>query len=272
MNEYLSKPGCQWGDAGFTDVFPPDVRDAYYRDTPLSPLGIQQAERLSRRLGNLVGQRSAGADVDMNLSLQDQNILNDLELIAVSPLTRALQTLELGLIPHVLHKKNPLNASPQKIKDDGSLLPMDENNTNEKGTMPKVVALPLASERVYLISDAGNSPATLAKQFPYVDFESEMMVRNKEEWWFTPENEDNYVEWRPIGQGQRYASYGEPDGEFQGRMTKLYDWLDARPESTIALICHWGVINWLLGHDFENCEMKVVSFDALRRQGFQSPL
>ena len=49
----------------------------------------------------------------------------------------------------------------------------------------------------------------------------------------------------------------------------LYDWLAQRPESTIALICHWGVLEWLTGYDFDNCEMRVIDFaDDMKRTGF----
>lgn len=45
-------------------------------------------------------------------------------------------------------------------------------------------------------------------------------------------------------------------------------WLDARTERTIALICHWGVIEYLTGDDYDNCQMKVVDFNSMKRTGF----
>ena len=83
MNEYLSIPGSRWGDANFTDVFTDPVELAMYRDSPLSPRGIRQAERLSSRL---------------SLDGEDSKIIKEIELIACSPLTRALQTMTIALI------------------------------------------------------------------------------------------------------------------------------------------------------------------------------
>ena len=230
MNEYLSKPGSRWGDAGFTDIFEDPEQFDMFRDSRLSDRGIHQAKRLGSRLGDP----------------QDQNVVRDIELIACSPLTRALQTTELSLVPHM------------ERGDDGC------------PNVP-IVALPLTSERVYLVSDVGRSTEELARQFPCVDIESAIGTSEKDCWWFTYDESNTnipYVEWRPNDQGQKYACKGEPESDFNARMTALYDWLDAREESTIALVCHWGVIDWLIGEDFENCEMKAVPFHEFKRTGF----
>lgn len=43
-------------------------------------------------------------------------------------------------------------------------------------------------------------------------------------------------------------------------MVKLVGWLRERPEQSIALVCHWGVLNWLSGgRSFENAEFGVMS-------------
>ena len=245
MNEYLSKPGSRWGDAGFTDIFEDPDQFDLFRDSRLSDRGIHQAKRLGSRLGHLLEADRPGSDIDLGLDPQDQNVVRDIELIACSPLTRALQTTELSLVPHM------------ERDDDGC---------------PKVpvVALPLASERVYLVSDVGRSTDELGRQFPCVDFESAIGTSEKDCWWFTYESDTHapYLEWRPNDQGQEYACKGEPESDFNARMTALYDWLDAREESTIALVCHWGVIDWLIGEDFENCEMKAVPFHEFKRTGF----
>ena len=62
------------------------------------------------------------------------------------------------------------------------------------------------------------------------------------------------MEWRPYGQGQKYACEGEPDIIFNQRMMNLYKWIQNRNESNICLVCHWGVIRWFVGCEFENCE------------------
>ena len=242
MNEYLSTPGSRWGDAGFTDIFEDPAQLDLFRDSPLSDRGIHQAKRLGARLGHLMEDDPPLSEMDLGL---DQNVIREIDLIACSPLTRALQTTELSLVPHL--EKN----------DDGC---------------PKVpiVALPLASERVYLISDEGQSTDQLAKQFPCVNFQSDIEDSNKDCWWFTydGESDEPYTEWRPNGEGQTYACKGEPEADFNTRMAKLYDWLESCKESTIALVCHWGVIDWLTGEDFENCEMKIVPFESMKRTGF----
>lgn len=87
---------------------------------------ILQAESLSSRLGK-----------------EDSKIIEEIELIAVSPLQRALQTMEISLFPHVW-----------------------------PGNVP-IIALPQASERVYLISDFGTSTKELKNQYPIVDFDTE---------------------------------------------------------------------------------------------------
>ena len=79
------------------------------------------------------------------------------------------------------------------------------------------------------------------------------------------------LEWRPTGQGQTYFCPGEPYDAFQERMLSLCSWLEARPESIIALVGHYGVFEWLLQQDeksaekvkFANCEMKVVPFETI---------
>ncbi len=239
MNEYLSIPGSRWGDANFTDVFTDPTELAKYRDSPLSPRGIRQAERLSSRLS-----------LDDGEGEEDSKIIGEIELIACSPLTRALQTMTIALYPHVW----------------GSDIP--------------IVALPQASERIYLISDLGTSIHELRKKFPIVDFSSEISTEQSETWWVSPTPSDeehsldtsssssSVVEWRPNNEGQTYAEPGESESTFTKRMISLYDWLDARTESTIALICHWGVIEYLTGDDYDNCQMKVVDFTSMKRTGF----
>ena len=224
MNEHLSIPGSRWGDPQFTDVFTDPEEIAKYRDSPLSDRGIRQAESLSSRLGK-----------------EDSKIIEEIELIAVSPLIRALQTMEISLYP---------NLWPGKVP---------------------IIALPQASERVYLISDFGTSTKQLKKQYPVVDFDTEIPSDKSDSWWisdYSSNTTTNYKEWRPSNDGQTYAALGEIESAFNERMMSLYDWLAQRPESTIALICHWGVLEWLTGYDFDNCEMRVIDFADMKRSGF----
>ena len=43
----------------------------------------------------------------------------------------------------------------------------------------------------------------------------------------------------------------------------LRRWLESRPERVIALVAHWGVLDALTQHDFENCELKSWYLDEL---------
>jgi broad specificity phosphatase PhoE len=209
MNEYLGR--SSFGSPYFTDVFEANELPKY-RDSPLSPLGIKQAEKLAR---------------------SQPSFLRDTDLIVTSPLTRALQTLRIGLGPH--------------LNDD----------------MP-IVALPEASERLYLISDVGR-PVFELNQSERVDFGTVP----HDEWWYKPHHKKSYVEWRPSGQGQRYAVPGEPQHAFDERMTRLWEWIDKRPEQKIALVSHWGVIDWFCDFDFDNCQWRELEWDRVRPKALQ---
>ncbi|CAB9507577.1 PGAM [Seminavis robusta] len=255
MNEYIGANGITFGGPDFTDIFNDNDRKRYYQDSPLSPKGRQQAEIQSMML-----------DTPDSLRL-----LRQLELVVVSPLTRAIQTLELALLPHV------------------------------PGHVP-TVALPLAAERLYLVSDVGKPVSELEDQYGHVidfqtGFDDTDTSTTNDPWWYTPSNNSTTAnnnksnnnkqqspkqqlkqvqsqimeeeeEWRPTGQGQRYYCAGEPLDAFEARMEQLVEWLEARPESTICLVGHYGVFEWLLRQpqeeppepiQFGNCEMRVVT-------------
>ena len=260
MNEYLSQKGCEWGDPDFTDIFSmEETRDDYYLDTPLSQHGRNQAKKLYKQCAS---QQEVLDDI------------NDLDLIVVSPLTRALQTFEIGLYPIITQNQS---QKRRYQKED-----------------PIIIALPLAAERLYLVSDIGKPTSLLKQSYPYIDFETGFDVNSHDEWWFTPdekiddryyykmplEEKDEgdvvdyprqtsiykiYEEWRPNNERQKYAiDCGEPQDVFDLRMKKLLNWIENREEQCIAIICHWGVLQWLTdGDDFDNCELKIVQFDDL---------
>lgn len=220
MNEYLGRH-IAFGAPHFTDVFENHKeRDEYYRDSPLSPRGIRQAKELSQRSGSV--------------------IMNECDLVVTSPLTRALQTMEIGLGKHI-------------------------------GPDTPIIALPQAAERLYLISDQGKSRHELQKAFSRVDFHSAFADHATDQWWFTPPTDKTYVEWRPTGRGQKYACPGEPQEDFENRMQSLITWLDSREERNIALVCHWGVIEWMLDMDFDNCQWEKVPFQVLLQKTTRTP-
>ena len=159
-----------------------------------------------------------------------------------------------------------------------------------------------------MISDVGRCYISeLQDEFPYVDFTScyqtptKLMDPNNDNndksninddhcWWWQPNPKSlPYVEWRPTGQNQRYACPGEPQHEFDKRMTKLYyqlqEFLEPQQEQqsqsqpsslslqrqeqqycNIVVVCHHGVIDWMLNQDFENCEYRQVDWKQFQPQ------
>ena len=255
MNEYLGR-GNEFGSPNFSDVFATAEDLEKFRDSKLSPLGVNQAKALARRLTKKVD--SLGRIIPSwsfpGMGTKENEISfdpRDLDLIVVSPLTRALQTFDIGLKPALVDYK------------------------------PKVIAQPLASERVYLISDQGRHRSDLERDWGHdVCFESCFRLNNNkliEEWWFGLDDQRSrmpatrtgitsktYQEWRPSSQNQRYACPAEDEMSFEKRMRKFYHWLEERPEATIAVVCHWGVIDWFLGRDFHNCEVGVIPFNDIQ--------
>lgn len=113
-------------------------------------------------------------------------------------------------------------------------------------TAPRVVCAS-ARERLYQASDVGRCPSILAAEHPgWSGFESLPPV-----WWHAPSGEPLAVE-------------PEPEHLFLARCEELLCWLAARPESSIALVSHWGVLRALTGQEFENCELRSVDFRDLR--------
>ena len=233
MNDLIN--GIHYGTPGFTDIFESEQDQYKYHDSPLGPTGLEQVQNLNEMLG---------------LSLQNENdnelsnILQELDLVVTSPLTRALQTMEMGMKEHL-------------------------------STSIPILALPQAAERVYMVSDIGKTRHQLKQSWPGVDFDSEFIIAgvgDHDPWHFVPTQQQvqEYTEWRPNGQGQVYACLGEPQVIFDQRMTDLYCWLNARPEATIAVVCHAGVIDWMLQEIVDNCELRVVAFDNLKPRALRT--
>ena len=127
----------------------------------------------------------------------------------------------------------------------------------ERRGAPPAIALPLASERVYLTSDCGAPRAALVGAWPAFSF-----VDARETWWYdAPAVPRGDADWRPPG---AYPRGGEPERAFAARMASLVAWLEGRPEGRVALVCHWGVIDALIGEDLGNCEAREVPLGALR--------
>lgn len=256
MNELIGGGGIAFGQPNFTDVFHDPEDQKKYHDSPLSNVGTQQARSLFSNLKDVQEEQKNSPD----------NFLDDLDLVVVSPLTRALETLELSLYGHIAHRI-----------ENGQTIP--------------IVSVAAAAERLYLVSDLGKPRSQLRSKYPFVDFDSEFFIddagksessasskclsNEKEDievWHFSPTNQvkDEYNEWRPHGEGQKYACLGEPSDHFDRRMSNLYYWLESREEKCIAIVCHAGVIDWLTsGEEFANCELRIQTFDSLRPRALQ---
>jgi broad specificity phosphatase PhoE len=194
MNEWMNQKENEWGAPNFVD--------AGMWDTRLSERGVAQAKALAKSLGPY----------------------HDIELLCVSPLTRALQTAYHGF--------------------EGRLV---------TPTMRSVVS-PLCAERLYLSSERGRPASELKCEFPEFDFRH--MEGPSESWWYTPPRDQTYVEWRPTG---TYLCPGEPRVAFEARLGLFKQWLVAQPESTIGIVCHWGVVYALTGKSLENCQTYRIS-------------
>ncbi|KAL3944711.1 MAG: hypothetical protein SGBAC_001226 [Bacillariaceae sp.] len=232
MNDLIG--GVHFGSPNFSDVFPDTPENRYkYIDSRLTPEGIKQAQNLKSVLGGTRKLQGDCADKAEDESVFG-SLMDEIDLVIVSPLTRALETMDIGLYPLIKARNIP------------------------------IVANPLASERLYLVSDVGKTRNVLKKEYEYVDFDSCIPSGDKS-WHFQPTQDlkKTYVEWRPAGEGQVYACLGEPQDCFDRRMVDLYRYLDQRPEGTIVVVCHAGVIDWFLHETLGNCELRIVNFDDL---------
>ncbi len=258
MNELIGGGGITFGQPDFTDIFQDAEDQKKYQDSPLSEVGIQQARSLNSKLRDLKEKKPGASDaLGPSDSSRSTDFLDDLDLVVVSPLTRALQTLELSLYEHIVDSDVP------------------------------ILAVASAAERLYLVSDLGKPRSELRPNYPFVDFDSAFSSDNgsksssecssNEEdhldvWHFSPTKQlkDEYVEWRPHGQGQLYACLGEPSEQFDRRMSNFYYWLESREENCIAIVCHAGVIEWMTsGQQYANCELRVQTFNDLRPRALQ---
>ena len=208
-NEYLrTHAPVAWG--GKEEFF----TDPGLRDTSLSEKGQQLVK-------------------DLNGRLRDGEQLFDrasVDLVAVSPLRRTLQTAMIGL---------------DKVLFDS------EHD-------PTKVVCPLARERLYMEADMGRMRSVLEKEFPYFDYSE--LPKDDSPWWYEPSASDPQEEWRPTG---KYLCAGEPRLVFGERMIRLKNWLAEREEKTILLVAHWGTINSLTGKEFKNCEIGTMNFGQL---------
>jgi protein phosphatase-4 regulatory subunit 3 len=234
-NELMDKPQNKWGAPTFRD-------DPSLKDADLSTTGIGQVQALAGLLAT-TEEKDENKDEDTR-TIRD--MMDHVDLVVVSPLTRCLQTWEKGCREAFVHGRRSATS------------------------MPPVVAHPLATERIYTSSDTGRSIKELQKQFPDVDFSECWSYANTEgeNWWYHGGPDDKNTtppepEWRPHGEGQLYAVPGEPEHIFEERIQQLQKWLLDRPAKSILLIAHWGVLQCLSGKDVDHCQVVMIDLDRL---------
>jgi broad specificity phosphatase PhoE len=279
-NEWMNQPGNQWGDANFRDNGIPDA--------PLSEAGRQHTQTylheqfLASPTGNHHNNNHDNNNTHHNVLYQT---LQEVELVIVSPLTRCLETYLYGVEPYLTRRRTSTTTT----------------------TMVPILAIPLLRERVYTTSDTGRCASILSREFPTVDFswlpphtnhdnnndqddDGQDHNHNNCCWWYTGKNQtddnddsgndrqesqrgdveklDEDEEWRPHGQNQWYGVPGEPEEVFERRMKELDEWIGHRPEHTIMIISHWGVLQHLTnGMQFENAQAKVLVHSFCPVQG-----
>lgn len=120
--------------------------------------------------------------------------------------------------------------------------------SDEYADVPRV-ACALARERVFHGSDIGRVARELRAEHPEWDFTD--LGDDEASWWYTPEGRDPFT-----------TAELEPVDVFERRMEAFREWLDARPERTIAVVAHWGVCYSFTGDEFQNCELRTLDFDS----------
>ncbi|MBQ2263583.1 MAG: histidine phosphatase family protein [Loktanella sp.] len=139
-------------------------RDPALRDAALSPLGHHQAKALA----------------------DEMTAVKDIELIVISPFTRAIQTAQ-----HAFG-----DADITRLIHD------------------------LPRERLDSFCDVGRPPAQLAQDFPHLSF-----AHLDDPWWYhDPATDDPFTQ--------------EPWDVLDQRINGFVAWLQARPESCIAVVAH----------------------------------
>ena len=120
---------------------------------------------------------------------------------------------------------------------------------------------PLISERAYLSSDRGRSPAELAVAYPR--FAPGLRALPESWWWQADAAAEREAHTARLAlQGGREPLRGvalpvEPQAVFTSRLELFKSQLLARPERSVAVVVHWAVIYSLLGKSLHNCEIVV---------------
>lgn len=104
--------------------------------------------------------------------------------------------------------------------------------------LPPVLVDARVRERLGDMCDIGRSPAELAEEYPNLDF-----AHLPERWWY-----DGPLDARGVPM--------EPWPEVEARARQFGDWLRSRPEATILVVSHFGLLRNLGATDIANCELR----------------
>lgn len=151
---------------------------------------------------------------------------------------------------------NKLNPPPEIIISSPLTRAMRTAELAFEGVdgVPRLVSH-LARERLWHSSDVGRVPEEVAADFPaWTGFDALPRI-----WWHNN------------GDGDPLAFEPEPEAVFLPRIEQLRQWLDARPEKSIALVAHWGVIEALTSSEFENCELRSYYMDQIHVRAAREP-
>jgi len=114
-----------------------------------------------------------------------------------------------------------------------------------------LVAEPLLREKVTLSSEIGQAPGALKHKFPRVDFPADM----EEVWWYSPTSSSSSSS---SAAGGHLHVDKEPEDVYQARLAELRQRLASRPEHSILIVSHWGVLHALTGFDLAPAEIRSV--------------
>ncbi|KAG2446684.1 hypothetical protein HYH02_008252 [Chlamydomonas schloesseri] len=124
-----------------------------------------------------------------------------------------------------------------------------------------ILVEPLARERVWHASDIGSGRDKLQATFPEGRYQFDDLP---DVWWYTVDPSDP----RAVGL--------EPEDIFKERVLQFKRWLATRPEDTIAVVAHWGLLNELTrdgeqrGAEFENCQLRTYVLEVPLDSGSSS--
>ena len=183
-------------------------------------------------------------------------LLNKVELVVSSPLSRALQTSEFILTKDIVPQNVRRIALP--LARERCCIDAIQVLTT---SMIRTIALSFCLSyiiffRLYLSGDVGRNISALSTEFPTWDFSA----CSESDWWYSdPISMAKLSETSADGLLDYNFSRGlykpETNISFTRRMNEFKNWIMNRNERTIAIVAHWGVLRAITGRNFQNAEI-----------------